>query len=50
MAGTRPSEVLLTIQAVKQMQAELKSLANVVEAIGERLTRVETRLEIPKKH
>ncbi len=47
MGGTRPSEIVLTIQAVKHMQAELKSLATVVEAIGERLGQVEVRLDLP---
>jgi hypothetical protein len=49
MARTPPSEILLTIQAVKQMQVELSSLAQVVEAIGERLSRLETRIDAPKK-
>jgi hypothetical protein len=49
VARTPPSEILLTIQAVKQMQVELSSLAQVVEAIGERLARLETRLDAPKK-
>jgi hypothetical protein len=49
MARTPPTEILLTIQAVKQMQLELTSLAQVVEAIGERLTRLESRLDVPKK-
>ncbi len=41
MARTPPSEILLTIQAVKQMQAELTTLAKVVETLGERLVRLE---------
>ncbi len=49
MGRTPTSEILLTIQAVKQMQADLTSLAQVVEAIGERLTRLERRLDASKK-
>lgn len=49
MARTPTSEILLTIQAVKQMQADLRSLAQIVEAIGERLARLETRLDDAKK-
>jgi len=47
MARTPPSEILLTIQAVKKMQAELTGLVQVVEAIGERLTQLETRIDAP---
>ena len=49
MARTPTSEILLTVQAVKQMQADLTTLAKVVEIIGERLTQLETRLDGPKK-
>jgi hypothetical protein len=46
MARTPISEMLLTVQAVKQMQADLATLTKVVESIGERLLRLETRLEL----
>jgi hypothetical protein len=49
MARTPTSEILQTIQAVRQMQAELTSLVQVVEAIGERLAHLETRLDASKK-
>jgi hypothetical protein len=45
MARTPPSEILLTIQAVKQMQVELTTLAKVVETLGERLVRLEMRVD-----
>ena len=45
MARTPTSEILLTIQAVKQMQADLTTLTKIVESIGERLERLEQRLE-----
>jgi hypothetical protein len=45
MARTPTSEILLTIQAVKQMQADLSILTKIVESIGERLERLEARLE-----
>ena len=50
MARTPTDEILLTIQAVKQMQADLTTLAKVVETIGERLVRLETRLDLAKKN
>ena len=49
MAHTPTNEILLTIQAVKQMQVDLTTLAKVVETIGERLERLETRLDAAKK-
>ena len=49
MSRTPTTEILLTIQAVKQMQVELRSLAQIVEAIGERLARLEARLDTTKK-
>jgi len=45
MARTPTSEILLTIQAVKQMQADLSTLTKIVESLGERLERLEARLE-----
>lgn len=48
MSRTPTNEILLAIQAVKQMQADLTTLAKVVETIGERLVQLETRLDIPK--
>jgi hypothetical protein len=45
MARTPPSEILQTIQAVKQMQADLTTLAKVVEKLGERLVQLETRMD-----
>ena len=49
MAHTPTSEILLTIQAVKQMQTDLMTLAKVVETIGERLVQLETRLDASRK-
>jgi hypothetical protein len=49
MARTPTSEILLTIQAVKQMQADLTTLAKVVERIGERLVQLEARLDSSSK-
>ncbi len=49
MARTPTSEILLTIQAVKQMQADLATLTQIVETIGERLVRLEARLDKPPK-
>jgi hypothetical protein len=49
MARTPTSEILLTIQAVKQMQADLMTLAKVVERIGERLLQLESRLDAARK-
>jgi hypothetical protein len=48
MPRTPTSEILLTIQAVKQMQVDLTTLAKVVETIGERLLRLEILAEQPK--
>lgn len=45
MARTPMSEILLTIQAVKQMQSDLSTLTRIVESLGERLERLEARLE-----
>ncbi len=45
MPRTPMSEILLTIQAVKQIQADLSTLTKIVESLGERLERLETRLE-----
>jgi hypothetical protein len=49
MARTPTSEILLTIQAVKQIQVELMTLVQVIEAIGERLAQLETRLDARKE-
>lgn len=49
MARTPTSEIVLTIQAVKQMQTDLATLTQVVETFGERLVRLEARLETPPK-
>ena len=45
MARTPTSEILLTIQAVKQMQADLTTLTQIVESIGARLEQLEARLD-----
>ena len=45
MARTPTSEILLTIQAVKQMQADLTTLTRIVESIGARLEQLEARLD-----
>lgn len=47
MARTPTSEILLTIQAVKQMQADLSTLTKIVELLGERLERLEGKLDPP---
>lgn len=39
------SEILPTNQAVKQMRVDLTTLTKIVEPIGERLERLEARLE-----
>ena len=49
MAHTPTSEILQTIQAVKQLQADLATLAKVVESIGERLVELEMRTDEPRK-
>jgi hypothetical protein len=49
MARTPTSEILLTIQAVKQIQVDLAKLAKVVESIGERLVRLEARISVSDK-
>jgi len=49
MARTPTSEILLTIQAVKQMQADLSILTKIVESFGERLERLEARLDAPRR-
>ena len=49
MARTPTSEILLTIQAVKQMQADLTTLTKIVESLGERLERLEARLETSRR-
>ena len=49
MARTPTSEILLTIQAVKQMQLDLATLAKVVESLGERVVQLETRADAFKK-
>ena len=49
MASTPTSEIVRTIQAVKRLQADLKNLARAVEIIGDRLARLETRLDALKK-
>lgn len=43
MARTPTSEILLTIQAVKQMQVDMAALAKVIEKIGERVVALEAR-------
>jgi hypothetical protein len=48
MARTPTSEILLTIQAVKQIQVDLTTLAKVVETIGERLVQLELRVDPSK--
>ena len=48
MARTPTSEILLTIEAVKQIQVDLTTLARVVETIGERLVRLELRFDSSK--
>jgi hypothetical protein len=48
MARTPTSEILLTIQAVKQIQVDLTTLAKVVETIGERLVQLELRVDTSK--
>jgi hypothetical protein len=48
MARTPTSEILLTIQAVKQLQVDLTTLAKVVETIGERLVQLEMRADAPR--
>jgi hypothetical protein len=50
MARTPTNEILLTIQVVKQMQADLTTLAKVVETIGERLVQLEIRLDQSKSN
>jgi hypothetical protein len=49
MARTPTSEILQTIQAVKQMQADLTTLTRIVETLGERLEKLEARLETPPR-
>jgi hypothetical protein len=49
MARTPTSEILLTIQAVKQLQVDLTTLAKVVEKIGERLVQLENRMDASEK-
>lgn len=49
MARTPTSEILLTIQAVKQIQVDLTTLAKVVESLGERLVQLEMRMDASKK-
>ena len=49
MARTPTSEILLTIQAVKQLQFDLTTLAGVVESIGERLVQLEARVDALRK-
>lgn len=49
MARTPTSEILLTIQAVKQIQVDLTTLAKVVETIGERLVQLELRADPAKR-
>ena len=49
MARTPPSEILLTIQAVKQMQVDLTTLTKVVERLGERLIRLEMKVDPSSK-
>jgi hypothetical protein len=48
MGRTPTSEILLTIQAVKQLQVDLTTLAKVVESIGERLVQLEMRANAPR--
>ena len=49
MARTPTSEILLTIQAVKQLQRDLTTLAKVVESIGERLVQLEARADASRE-
>ena len=49
MARTPPSEILLTIQAVKQIQPDLTTLAQVVEKLGERLVQLEAKVDSARK-
>jgi hypothetical protein len=49
MARTPTSEILQTIQAVKQMQADLTTLTRIVETLGERIERLEAGLETPRR-
>lgn len=48
MARTPTSEILLTIQAVKQIRVDLTTLARVVETIGERLVQLELQVDSSK--
>ena len=45
MTRTPTSEILLTIQAVKQIQVDMTELAKIVEKIGERVMLLETRMD-----
>lgn len=43
MTRTPTSEIIITIQAVKQLQVDMAALAKVVEKIGERVMLLEAR-------
>ena len=45
MTRTPTSEILLTIQAVKQIQVDMTELAKIVEKIGERVMLLEARMD-----
>ena len=45
MTRTPTSEILITIQAVKQMQVDMTALAKIVEKIGERVMLLEARVD-----
>lgn len=49
MPRTPTSEILMTIQAVKQIQVDLTTLAKVVDPIGERLLRLEVQADGSRK-
>lgn len=49
MTRTPTSEIIITIQAVKQLQVDMAALAKVVESIGERVMLLEARMGGPTK-
>ena len=49
MTRTPTSEILITMQVVKQMQVDMTALAKVVEKIGERVMLLEARVDSATK-